>query len=255
MKLRKTLIAGVLSLMLLQPATAGIPVIDAGNLVQNILTAIESTSQTVQLINQYQTQLQQYQNQLQNTIGPTSQIWDQAQSTMQNLRNAIDTLSYYRNQLGSIDAYLRRTGDLDYYGNSPCFNGGECTDVERARLEEAQRFGYSSQKRANDALFRGLEQQHNTIVSDAARLEQLQAAARSANGQVQAIGYANQLASHQTNQLLQIRALLIAQQNAETTRMQAQMDEEARQQAARNKFRRNRAVRSTSQKAWGPGDI
>jgi hypothetical protein len=38
---------------------------------------------------------------------------------------------------------------------------------------------------------------------------------------MQAIGYANQLASQQANQLLQIRGLLIAQQNAIATRMQA----------------------------------
>jgi P-type conjugative transfer protein TrbJ len=51
---------------------------------------------------------------------------------------------------------------------------------------------------------------------------------------VEAIGYANQLASQQANQLLQIRGLLIAQQNAVTTRMQAQADLEAQQQAARD---------------------
>lgn len=234
MTFRKTLLAGILTLAILQPVRAGIPVIDAGNLAQNILTAIESASQTLQLINQYQTQLQQYQNQLQNTVGPTLQIWDQAQSTMNNLRDAIDTLSYYRNQFGSIDAYLSRFGDLDYYSNSPCFNGGECSDVERARLEDSRRLGYSTQKHANDALLLGLDQQLRAVTSDATRLEQLQTAARGATGQMQAIGYANQLASQQANQLLQIRALLIAQQNAETTRMQAQMTEEARQQATLN---------------------
>jgi P-type conjugative transfer protein TrbJ len=49
---------------------------------------------------------------------------------------------------------------------------------------------------------------------------------------MQAIGYANQLASHQANQLLQIRALLVAQQNAMATRDQALADQEAKQQAA-----------------------
>jgi P-type conjugative transfer protein TrbJ len=49
---------------------------------------------------------------------------------------------------------------------------------------------------------------------------------------MQAIGFANQLASQQANQLLQIRGLLIAQQNAVTARMQAEADLEAQQQAA-----------------------
>jgi P-type conjugative transfer protein TrbJ len=63
--------------------------------------------------------------------------------------------------------------------------------------------------------------------ADARQLQRLQAGAQGANGQMQAIGYANQLASQQANQLLQIRALLIAQQNIIATRYQAQADREA----------------------------
>src|SRR5690625_6120643 len=39
------------------PVQAGIPVIDGGNLAQNIMTAIESVAQTLKQIEQYQTQL------------------------------------------------------------------------------------------------------------------------------------------------------------------------------------------------------
>jgi len=233
---------------------AGIPVIDGTNLAQNIMSAIESTNQTLKLIEQYQTQLQQYQNQLRNTMAPAAYIWDQARSTMNNLRGAIDTLSYYRHQLGSIDSYLEKFGSLDYYRNSPCFNpNATCTAAEWAKLEEARSLGFESQKRAIDALFRGLDQQQDAIETDAARLEQLQQAAQGASGQMQAIGFANQLASQQANQLLQIRALLIAQQNAETTRMQAKMDEEARQAAADEQFRSGTYTASTP-KSWSISD-
>lgn len=74
--------------------------------------------------------------------------------------------------------------------------------------------------------------------SDAAQLARLQTSARGAEGQLQAIGYANQLASHQSNQLLQIRALLIAQQNAVATRNQALQDREAKESAAAESIRR-----------------
>lgn len=63
-------------------------------------------------------------------------------------------------------------------------------------------------------------------------IERLQSSAQGATGQMQAIGYANQLASHQANQLLQIRGLLIAQQNVLATRDQALADREAKQDAA-----------------------
>ena len=63
--------------------------------------------------------------------------------------------------------------------------------------------------------------------NDTRNLERLQGAAQGAQGQLQAIGYANQLASQQANQLLQIRSLLMAQQTAVGTRMQADADRKA----------------------------
>jgi P-type conjugative transfer protein TrbL len=103
------------------PAQAGIPVIDGGNLTQNVMTAIESVAQTLKQIEQYQTQLQQYENQLQNTMAPAAYIWDQATRTMDNLRSAMNTLDYYQTQLGSLDAYLGKFQDVAYYRGSPCF--------------------------------------------------------------------------------------------------------------------------------------
>ena len=62
---------------------------------------------------------------------------------------------------------------------------------------------------------------------------------------MQAIGYANQLASQQANQLLQIRALLVAQQNALATRAQVDADKEAQRAAASKALRSGALSRST----------
>jgi type IV secretion system protein TrbJ len=51
-----------LALTTSMPTFAGIPVIDGTNLTQNIVAAIENTSQTLKQIQEYQTQLKQYQN-------------------------------------------------------------------------------------------------------------------------------------------------------------------------------------------------
>lgn len=217
------------------PAHAGIPVIDGANLGQNLMTAVESVSQTLKQIQQYQTQLQQYENQLKNTLQPSTQIWDNAITTMNCLRGAIDTLEYYQNNLGSIDAYLGRFKDMAAYRSSPCYSVGGCTAAEWQALKVTEMFGSEAQKRANDALFRGLKNQQQNLESDAFQLQRLQSSARGAEGQLQAIGYANQLASHQSNQLLQIRGLLIAQQNIIATRNQVLSDNEAKQQAASDK--------------------
>ena len=233
------------------PAHAGIPVIDGTNLAQNIMTAIESVAQTLKQIEQYRTQLQQYENMLQNTMAPAAYIWDQAQSTINGLMNAVDTLNYYKTQLGSMDSYLGKFQDVAYYRSSPCFNGtGGCTPAEQAAMAENRRLASESQKKANDALFKGLEQQQRNLTADARQLERLQSAAQGATGQMQAIGFANQLAANQANQLLQIRGLLIAQQNAATARMQAQADLEAQQQAAGATSRESRIERTASPRNW-----
>src|SRR5690554_1125906 len=96
-----------LALTASMPAQAGIPVVDGTNLQQNVMTAMESVSQTLKQIEQYQTQLQQYENQLQNTMAPAAYIWDQATRTMDNLRSAMNTLDYYQTQLRSEE---RRVG-------------------------------------------------------------------------------------------------------------------------------------------------
>lgn len=88
----KTALAAVLAGSIITSTHAGMPVIDGGNLTQNVMTAIESVAQTLKQIEQYQTQLQQYENQLQNTAAPAAYIWDQAQSTINGLMNAVNML-------------------------------------------------------------------------------------------------------------------------------------------------------------------
>ena len=231
-------------ILLANTAQAGIPVTDVSNLAQNILSATESVTQTLRQVQQYQTQLQQYENQLKNTTAPPTFIWDQAQSTINELTQATNTLQHYKNQLGNLDAYLDKFQDVSYYKNSPCFSSAGCSAAEQAAMDENRRLASESQKRANDALLKGLEKQQDNIQTDAQQLQNLQSGAQSADGQLAAVGYANQLASSQVNQLLQIRSLLIVQQNAIATQMQAATDKEAQQQASAKQVRRGNFVPS-----------
>ncbi|AGS40890.1 P-type conjugative transfer protein TrbJ [Cycloclasticus zancles] len=255
MKKKKRFLAAKVALVVamtattLQPVQAGIPVIDGANLTQSIMTALEAVAQTAKQIQQYQTQLQQYENMLQNTMAPASYIWDQAQRTINDLNQATNTIAYYQNQLGSLDAYLGKFQDVAYYRSSPCFSPTGCSDAEWAAMDENRRLASESQKKANDAVFKGLEQQQDNLEADARQLNRLQSGAQSADGQLAAIGYANQLASNQANQLLQIRSLLIAQQNAVATRMQAEADKEAQQQAASEQVRKGSFVASPD-RSW-----
>ena len=91
---------------------------------------------------------------------------------------------------------------------------------------------------------------------DAAHLQLLQSRAETAGGQLEAIQYANQLAAYQSNQLLQLRTMMIAQFNAENARNQAQTDREAMQQAAHQAAtKRLSPINLPPAKIWNVRDI
>jgi type IV secretion system protein TrbJ len=246
---KKFLIAMFLIGLMSMPAHSGLPVIDSSNLVQNIMVAIESIGQTLKQIDQYQTQLQQYENQLQNSMTPDTYTWDRARNTINELLIAIDTLEYYKQQIGSIDKYLSKFQDVSYYSDFPCLSSRNCTEKERAELAENRRLASESQKRTNDAVLRGIDRQQDALRKDAQTLEGLQTSAQSAIGQMEAIQYANQFASQQSHQLLEIRGLLVAQQNTIVTRNQALVDREAQQAVSAEKLREG-GFRPSPDRAW-----
>ncbi|MEJ7139373.1 P-type conjugative transfer protein TrbJ [Amphibiibacter pelophylacis] len=250
MRFKIMISTGVAGLVFSASVHAGIPVIDVTNLGQTTMTALESVAQTLKQIEQYSTQLQQYENMLQNSLAPAAYIWDQAQSTITNLQRATDTLNYYKTQLGSLDNYLAKFQDVSYYRSAACFSRTGCTSAQRAALDANTATASEALKKAHDAMFKGLDQQQQNLSNDAAQLRRLQSQAQGATGQMQAIGFANQLASSQANQLLQIRSLLIAQQNALATRAQADADKEARQAAARAVATERRIERTHSPTNW-----
>lgn len=222
-----------------RPSPAVDIVLDLTNLIQNTVSAIEDVEQTLQLVQQYatqlqqyQTQIQQYQNMLQNTLQPTINIWQRANQTINGVLQTIDTLSRIENQFGGLGNYLKTFSTLSGYKTNPCLLPSGCSQGQWDELLATRSIISDSEKAALDASILGLQQQQGELQKDSQVLVDLQSAAQSAEGHLQAIGYANQLASAEANQLLQIRALLIAQQNALTTRMQAEVDKEAQEQAA-----------------------
>ncbi|MCB1655857.1 MAG: P-type conjugative transfer protein TrbJ [Pseudomonadales bacterium] len=216
----------------LQPALAGIPVADGLNLGQTTISAMQSVAAVVKQIKQYRTQLMQYENMLQNTAAPSSYIWDQADQTITRLLEAQNTLSYYRNQAGSLENYLSKFQDASHYSASPCFGTQTCSDQDQRAITTARAEASTTRKLSTDALLMSVDRQQNTLQRDANNLANMQRQAVNAEGQMQAIQSANQLASAQANQLIQIRSLLVAQQSAVATEAQIAGDRESQQQAA-----------------------
>ncbi len=223
---------------------AGDVVYDPSNFAQNITSALSEVNQELKQVEQYTTQLRelmtaklQLDDMLQNTKQLTQFNWDDAEGMVSELLELTNTIDSFKTQLGGFDNFLGQFQDIDYYRFLPCVGSNSCTAADRTKIAENNRLGAETRKKANDALFRGLDQQQRTLQKDADHLKELQKAAQDSTGRLQVLQAANELASEQTNQLLQIRGLLVAQQNAVATQMAVQNDKEARAIALEEKFK------------------
>jgi type IV secretion system protein TrbJ len=198
----------------------GIPVIDYSNLVQNTTTALKQVAAYAQQVQQYQLQLQQYANQVRNTVAPVAQVWQAAQGTMNSV---MGTVGIFQNG-SALQSYLNQFQNVNYWLSAPPGN------------YTYQTAGSIAQKQANDAMVRGIVQQQAQIRADAATLERLQSQASTADGQMKALMAANQLAALQQEQLLQVRELLLQEQQALAVRNQTLANDEAMREAATKKF-------------------
>ena len=213
MKQKLTALAFSLSLASITPAQAGgIPVIDAANLAQTTASAVEEVAQTLKQIEEYALQLKQYEDQLMQAATP-DYIWNDAQNAINGLLHAYDALQGYEKQFGDLDAYISKFQNLDYIKNHPCFTSAGCSDEERAALNEIEKIANDAQMNSALAAMQALQENRESLQKDADHLRNLQERASGAQGRMEALGYANQFASHQSTQLLQIRGLLLTQQN------------------------------------------
>ena len=219
----------------------GIPVVDVLAIVQSTLSAMENVAQTIKQIEEHRTQLQQYENQLQNTLTLDNFEWSEATQTIRRLINAIDTLEHHRSVAGSIQEYLKKYRDLNFYRTLPCFAIDGC----RSEMEAINANGAEAQKRANDAVVIGIDAQQTQLVVDAVKLTALQSNTETAHGQMEALQYANQFASHQAAQLLQIRGLLVQQQASSVAYYQTLSANESLQHAGDEKARAGEFKAST----------
>ena len=149
----------------------------------------------------------------------------------------------YKNEAGSLQNYLDRFQSSEFYLKGKCFNGG-CSQAEMQKIKQSRLQSSVAEKRANDAMIKGIDTQQKQLKEDSKSLKSLQLKAQNSEGQKQALQAAAQLASNQSHQLLQIRGLLMAQQNAEATRYAAKANKEAIKDAGDERFRQGQYTKS-----------
>lgn len=230
-------------------ACSNMPVFDLPNYVQNGKMLLNQIKEYKTQVDQYNNQIQQYQNMLDNTKSLTSFQWDNANGVIDNLLESTDTIDYYKQEAGSLQGYLDRYQSQEYYQKTPCFNGSnQCSPEEIQKIRQSKISASVAQKRANDAMLKGIDKQQQSLKDDSVKLRTLQTQAQTAQGQKQALQAASQLASQQSHQLLQIRGLLLAQQGAQTTKDAASANKEAIQNAADERFRSGTFHKSSGKK-------
>jgi len=230
------------ALIVLRPSTAAsMPVFDAGNFAQNLVTAIEAVDQTLTQVLEYQNQIAQYEEIVRNGLAPAVYTWDRLVSIQDKLQTIASSLRNWRHWLRDLDDYLRRFADLDYYRSARCYGSDlSCPESEWARIlresQDLHGLASESQKKTLDHLLRALESSETELVEESENLERLQLQAQNAEGQMQAIQAGNQLASAQAHQLMQMRAIMVAQYRAAAMEALSSQSISAQERAARERF-------------------
>lgn len=223
--MKKTIIAitaaALVAAMPLTSPGTGIPVIDVSAIAQEIKQGLTQLQQYSTQLSAYQTQLLQFKNQVLNTTGiaQAQQIWQQSQQSI----NQVLSLTGVLQSSTGLQGQLGQFQNVNYWLNS-------------AQLYTYQTAGSTAQKTANDAMVNSIVKQQQQITQDAAKLQALQTQAGSADGQMKALTAGNELAALQQQQLLQVRALLVSEQQAMAARNSTQASSEAQRQAASKQF-------------------
>jgi type IV secretion system protein TrbJ len=227
-------------------------VIDVDAIAQAALTTAEEVKQTVQQAAEYALQGQQYVQQMKDAVAPAAYIFDEVTSTIDEIQSLNSTIDGYVNKYGDVEGYLSKFKDVSFYKDSPCFKEGGCSQDEFQELHDSIAFGSESQNESNSDFIRYLEQQQDALKDDAKTLEKLQDQAQDADGHMKALQAANQLASAQANQLLQLRSGFNSLANAIVQRQQALQQVEAQAHAAGVALRRDTTkIINSDNEGWG----
>jgi type IV secretion system protein TrbJ len=214
-----------------RPGQALLPVIDAGNLVQNIITAVQQTlsvvqeiqmvvnqgTQIAQQVQQLQHELQMLQNMAINTRPAGTVAWGEVQSALNSLAQAVQVglaLPYAMSNVAGVFEG-RFPGYVPPQDWPAAYEAWSTTVLDTLRGTLA-----SAGRNVGDA---------GSVQS---ALDRLRGANQGAEGRLEAIQIGNQIASLQVEELAKLRQLFAAQINAQNAYLGAQEAKEAGSAAA-----------------------
>ena len=227
--MKKMLILALLFAVATCGKGSAMAVIDASNLAQNLIAARESVTQTMQQMQQLQTQLNQYKRMLQDAMNPGQFAWGDIQDTINQLKNTMNSLKNLSGTGGGMggngmDQYLDSFGSYDKYNDGSAYGSANSTSLYAGDLA-----GSKLQKESADDLLKLINEQQEALDKYSDELETLKQKSANAQGQQEAIQATNEFSSMQIQLLSQIHALLLAQNTMMAAQVETQNNREAQQ--------------------------
>lgn len=226
----KKIVAIITILASINVSATGIPVVDAIGNINRVLQYIESAAQTAgqatQIANQVQSlynQTRQIENQLKTLSNLSSYNWQD----YLNIINQLDIVAKKADALAFSTANL--DGEYDKYRDQAYYEANE-DFYNRQQAAQARWSANASGTTKSSAAV--LSAQHNDLKADGTRLNELQNASSSVDGEVQAMQAGNQLAAFTSKQMMQVRNLLMNQQQIMIQERAQKAERDALQAAA-----------------------
>lgn len=216
-KLISIFMLGATLLLVTSTSFAIIPVEDIPNEINTHMTYLNSVQSLIKEVTMIQNQLQQLQYEAKNLQGLSGQQWDNAQTAINQLNNAI-------NQSNSL-AYSMANVDQQFKQRYPGYNNQATTDYSSE---------YKSWVQTNQATMNGVLDQINASYQQQQQeqaMDQLLAdRAKNPVGRMQALQVGNEIAAEQIAQLQKLKATMMAQANAQAEYYAYQSQKDAAQQ-------------------------
>lgn len=216
---------------------SGIPVVDVAANVQQSLNLVESVAQTIgqasQLANeatqitnqvsQIQHQLDQIDNQIKSLTNLNSYNWQDYVNVLNQLNSAAQRTNALAFTTADLVTQYESYQDRDYYSNASI--------LHQERLAAEARWAQNADA-TTESSASVLSAQYQDLVSDGTELNTLQGASSNVEGEVQAMQAGNQLQAFTSKQLMQVRGLLMNQQQMMIQDRAQRAEREALQAAA-----------------------
>lgn len=197
-----------------KPATAQAAVFDPINLVQNFMQQLNGVASNLNEVRQLQQQLEQLRNMAQNTEGLTGGSWDQANAAITRLNALL--------QDGQSLAASASNYDQLFKSRFPGYEPQRNYSTSYETWNQTTRDSVLGAMRVANMQVRGMKNEDQALAL-------LRSAASSAGGQKAALDAGNQIALAQINQLQQLRELMVAQMQAQSTYIASNAQAEAAQ--------------------------